>query len=60
MAHEGPQRMASIRDELLQVESPEYWEVIDRGVNFDYLPPDRKAKLHEFFGWFPSLPAPRP
>lgn len=59
MAHEEPQRMASIRDELMQVESPEYWEVIDRGVNFDYLPPDRKAKLEQFFGWFPPLPTAR-
>jgi hypothetical protein len=47
-----PQR---IRDELLLVHSPEYWEVIDRGVNFDYLPPERKQKLQQFFGWFADL-----
>jgi hypothetical protein len=60
MAGEDPQRLASIRDELLAVESPEYWEIIDRGVNFDYLPPERKAKLGEFFGWFQGLPASLP
>jgi hypothetical protein len=58
MQNEDPQRLASIRDELNAVESPEYWEIIDRGVNFDYLGSDRKAKLTEFFGWFRGLPAP--
>lgn len=58
MAEEDPQRLASIRDELLRVESPEYWEIIDRGVNFDYLPPERKAMLQRFFGWFGALPGP--
>ena len=57
MAGEDPQRLASIRDELLRVESPEYWEIIDRGANFDYLPPERKAMLQRFFGWFEALPA---
>ena len=28
-------------------------EVIDRGTNFDYLPPERKAQLAVFFSWFP-------
>jgi len=48
--------ISSIRDELMRVESPEYWEIIDRGVNFDYLPPERKAMLQRFFGWFGPLP----
>jgi hypothetical protein len=52
MASESPQRLASIRDELMHVESPDYWEIIDRGVNFDYLPPERKAMLQRFFAWF--------
>jgi hypothetical protein len=55
MAHEDLHRLGSIRDELLSVHSPEYWEVIDRGVNFDYLPPERKQKLQLFFGWFAGL-----
>jgi hypothetical protein len=59
MAGEDPQRMASIRDELFSVHSAEYWEIIDRGENFDYLPPERKAKLEQFFGWFPRLPSSR-
>jgi hypothetical protein len=52
MLHEDPVRLASIRAELLGVESSEYWEVTDRGVNFDYLPPERKARLEQFFNWF--------
>lgn len=59
MAAEDPQRLASIRDELFSQRSPEYWEVIDRGVNFDYLAPERRAKLELFFGWFPRLPSAR-
>jgi hypothetical protein len=60
MAHESAQRLSSIRDELLAVRSSEYWEVIDRGVNFDYLPPERKEKLEQFFAWFGGLPPVRP
>jgi hypothetical protein len=60
MAHEDVHRMSSIRDELLSVRSPEYWEVIDRGVNFDYLSPERKQKLEQFFSWFPGLPPAQP
>ncbi len=59
MAGERRERMASIRDELLSVKSAEFWEISDRGVNFDYLPPPQKDKLRQFFSWFPDLPAPR-
>jgi len=52
MENERPERMASIRDELLGVRSPEFWEVSDRGVNFDYLTPERKIKLMDFFEWY--------
>ncbi len=52
MQNENPPRMASIRDELLAVESPYFWEVTDRGMNFDWMAPDRKERLVEFFEWF--------
>jgi len=59
MAGEQPQRLASIRNELLAIESSEFWEISDRGVNFDYLPPKRKRRMLEFFDWFGDrLPAP--
>ena len=55
MERERRDRLASIRDELLGVTSSEFWEISDRGVNFDYLSPDRKTKLREFFSWFEDL-----
>jgi hypothetical protein len=55
MRNEKPERMKSIRDELLNITSKDFWEVIDRGTNFDYLPDDRKATLKTFFGWFNKL-----
>jgi hypothetical protein len=58
MEAERPDRLASIRDELLGVESPEFWEISDRGENFDYLEPARKTKMLEFFGWFDGLVPP--
>lgn len=60
MANEQPSRLASIRDELLAVESPYFWEVTDRGTNFDWMPPERRARVMEFFEWFgDQLPTPR-
>jgi hypothetical protein len=60
MRYESPARLASIRDEILSVVSPEFWEVTDRGTNFDFIPAARKRRLVEFFGWFgDALPPPR-
>jgi hypothetical protein len=52
MRDDQADRLASIRDELLDVHSKDFWEISDRGGNFDYLPPERKDKLRIFFGWF--------
>jgi hypothetical protein len=57
MAHESPERLRSIRDEMLGITSKQFWEVVDRGTNFDYLDDTRKQKLREFFRQFPSLEA---
>lgn len=56
MADEDLARLASIRDELYGVQTAEYWEITDRGTNFDYLPSERKAQLSKFFLWFSDLP----
>jgi len=53
MRAEKPERMRSIRAELERVEEAEYWEVSDRGINFEWLAPERRAQLDTFFGWFP-------
>jgi hypothetical protein len=57
MGNERPERLRSLRDELLSVQTKDFWEIIDRGTNFDYLSPERKARLEEFFSWFDKLAA---
>jgi len=52
MRDELPSRLISIREELDSITSEGFWEVSDRGVNFDYLDPERRATLDTFFGWF--------
>jgi hypothetical protein len=60
MAHERPERLRSIRDELHGVQAKDFWEIIDRGTNFDYLAPERKERLEVFFSWFDALAASPP
>jgi hypothetical protein len=57
MAQESPERLRSIRDELLSITSKDFWEVVDRGTNFDYLSDERKATLRQFFADFAALAA---
>jgi len=52
MSTEKPERLHGIRLELEAVESDEYWEVSDRGINFEWLDPERRAMLPTFFSWF--------
>lgn len=53
MEHERPERLLSIKNELLRITSKDFWEVIDRGANFDYMTDERKEQLPTFFSWFP-------
>jgi fumarate reductase subunit D len=57
MHFEKRDRLGSIRAELERVQDAEYWEVSDRGINFEWLPPDRRAVLSTFFGWFEAVDA---
>ena len=52
MKDEVPSRLESIRKELEGIDSPDFWEISDRGVNFDYLEPERRNMLETFFNWF--------
>ena len=52
MVDEKTDRLRSIREELLTQSQPLFWELTDRGVNFAYLVPERRAKVSEFFEWF--------
>jgi len=56
MRSELPSRLTSIREELAAITSREFWEISDRGINFDYLDPGRRQALDTFFEWF-SQPA---
>jgi hypothetical protein len=58
MRGEPPARLRSIWSELRTLNSREFWEVIDRGSNFDYLTPEQKAQLGEFFDWIPGVDEP--
>ncbi|MBU1221494.1 DUF2254 domain-containing protein [Myxococcota bacterium] len=55
MKNEPGDRIKSIRTELSAVESKDFWEVIDRGENFDYLHPERRGLLDKFFEKFHQL-----
>jgi hypothetical protein len=58
MKNEPPDRLRSIRDEMLAITSKDFWEVVDRGTNFDYVSAARKEKLRQFFSQFTSLAMP--
>jgi hypothetical protein len=47
--------MRGIWQQLAALHTPEFWEVNDRGFNFDYLSNDQKQQLPLFFSWFPAL-----
>jgi hypothetical protein len=49
MAGEDRERLRSIREQLTQVETKEFWEIIDRGRNFEYMPPRQKEQMERFF-----------
>lgn len=52
MENEPIERLLSIRRALESVTSKDFWEIIDRGRNFEYMPPPQRAALAKFFSWF--------
>lgn len=59
MAGEDADRLEVARDHLCRVESKEFWEVIDRGRNFEYMPRQQKDQLGAFFAMLASEAAHR-
>jgi hypothetical protein len=57
MHGEDPARLASIREALEAEEHEQYWEFTDRGINFSYLSPQRRAELPRFFALLGGHPA---
>jgi hypothetical protein len=51
MENEPRDRLRAIRDELDRVESKDFWEIIDRGRNFEYMPAEQKRHMREFFSF---------
>ena len=51
LAGERLPRLERIRKELEAETRAHYWEFTDRGLNFGYLEPERRARLGEVFGW---------
>jgi len=52
MRHEPIDRLATIRSALEGVTNKDFWEVIDRGRNFEYMPDAQRRTLAQFFAWF--------
>ncbi len=57
MSGEDRERLKSIHDQLKRVESKEFWEIIDRGRNFEYMPPRQREQMDKFFSLVPPSPA---
>jgi Predicted membrane protein (DUF2254) len=51
MRDEPPERLAHIQRQLQTVENKDFWEIIDRGRNFEYMPPAQRECLPTFFSW---------
>jgi hypothetical protein len=49
MHDEPPELLRAVHAELAEVDSPHFWEIIDRGSNFEYLLPAQRAQLEVFF-----------
>ena len=49
-----PTTLARLGKELLGVSEPEFWEITDRGVNFDYIEPDLRPYLRELLKQLPT------
>jgi hypothetical protein len=55
MKSEPAERLRGIWQELAALRTREFWEVNDRGSNFDFLTDDQKLQLPVFFSWFPII-----
>lgn len=49
MRDESSERLAIIRSELEAVDAKDFWEIVDRGHTFEYMPAAQRAALPRFF-----------
>jgi hypothetical protein len=59
MENEPQERLRAIREQLERVTSKDFWEIIDRGRNFEYMPPSHREQLGKFFAWL-NVATPQP
>lgn len=52
MLGENPKRLADVRASIEAATDEQYQEFSDRGVNFAYVNPERRAQLALFYSWF--------
>lgn len=60
MSHEPRERLWAIYEALTQVRTKDFWEIVDRGRNFEYMPDAQRARLPEFFDWLGLTDEPPP
>ncbi|HVU03511.1 MAG TPA: DUF2254 family protein [Polyangiaceae bacterium] len=51
MKDEPRERLLAIRQQLESVTSKDFWEIIDRGRNFEFMPKDQRECMKTFFAW---------
>lgn len=51
MREEPIERLKMIRRQLENVANKDFWEITDRGRNFEYMPPKQRACLEKYFEW---------
>jgi hypothetical protein len=51
MRHEPYERLTAIRTALEGVTTKDFWEITDRGRNFEYMPESQRRTLVQFFEW---------
>lgn len=51
MEEEPPERLQSIRQQLENVKDKDFWEIIDRGRNFEFMPDEQRKHIAPFFSW---------
>lgn len=51
MRDEPRDRLAHIKRQLQSTDTKDFWEIIDRGSNLEYMAPEHRACLDTFFAW---------
>ena len=51
MEEEPAERLQQIRAQLEGVTSKDFWEIIDRGRNFEFMPAEQRECMKTFFSW---------